>query len=74
MFVFLKNQPQLFPEPLPAKVEEDILSNGVGQVKFQASLWRAKLYSATAQIAFLKGQTVSIVGREGLTLLVQPGE
>ncbi len=62
--------PTMFPKPLPATVIESISCHQKGIVKFQGNYWHAKFYQNNAQIAILSGEPVTVIGREGNTLLV----
>gem|GEM_PF-4616990 len=49
-----------------------IAPNQPGRVKYKASYWSAKLYPSDRETSPLTpGQLVGVVGREGITLLVQ---
>lgn len=71
MSPFMTHHPEYFSTPQPGVVTEDILPNCLGRVKFRASLWRAKLRQPSSQVVH-EGQVVIVIGRQGLTLLVQP--
>lgn len=63
-------------DPLPfkgtGKVERTIAHNHSGRVYFQATYWPAKFYDAACQLKAVPGESIKIVGRQGLTLLVSP--
>ena len=65
--------------PLPSKeeqhnmqaiVSETIPKSGVGWVSYEGALWKARCQ--ISDIAIANGQTVQVVGRQGLTLIVLP--
>jgi membrane protein implicated in regulation of membrane protease activity len=53
-------------------VSKSITSKQPGRIKCQAVYWPASLYKAQPNISLQPGQTVKVVGRQGLTLLVRP--
>ena len=57
-----------------ARVERAITSGRGGRVYFQATYWPARLYQSDSQRTVLPGDMVTIMGRQGLTLLVKPGD
>lgn len=65
--------------PLPARdgqpsteatVSEAIPKGGVGRVSYEGALWKARCQ--ISDIHIIRGQTVQVVGRQGLTLIVLP--
>jgi membrane protein implicated in regulation of membrane protease activity len=69
----IKPAPELFPSPDTGIVDQAIAPNQPGRVKYQASYWPARLYQVTGSVQLQAQQAVQVVGREGITLLVQPG-
>ena len=61
---------ELFPNKVPAIVEEQITANWPGRVKFQGSYWPARLYQLDCQLTLHPDSIVMVVGIEGITLLV----
>jgi membrane protein implicated in regulation of membrane protease activity len=55
-----------------AVVSEAIPQAGVGWVSYEGALWKARCQ--ISDIAINSGQTVQVVGRQGLTLIVLPME
>lgn len=53
-------------------VEEVITPKHKGRVHFQATSWPARLYPGNFHTVLLPGETVAVVGRDGITLLVIP--
>ena len=53
-------------------VSKPITSTQPGRIKCQAVYWPACLYKAQSKTSLQPGQTVKVIGRQGLTLLVQP--
>lgn len=71
--------PDLFPEaiewfdePVASEVEETITLSQSGRVRALASTWPAKFFSAQSTHTVTAGDTVWVVGRQGITLLVIP--
>lgn len=54
-----------------AVVENEIEPGKFGRVRYQASRWKARCDSATA---IAKDSRVRVLGRQGLTLIVEPIE
>ena len=67
---------ELFKEQKPARVEHPITSRAKGRVFFEGSYWPAQLYHngsvALAECALEVSSWVTVIGRQGLTLLVVP--
>jgi membrane protein implicated in regulation of membrane protease activity len=55
-------------------VDQVIAPNQPGRIKYQASYWPARLYQVKGAIQLDSQQVVQVVGREGITLLVQPND
>ncbi|MBW4467070.1 MAG: NfeD family protein [Pegethrix bostrychoides GSE-TBD4-15B] len=53
-----------------AVVSEMIPRGGVGWVSYEGSLWKARCQISDVEIA--RSQTVQVIGRHGLTLIVLP--
>ena len=53
-----------------AVVSEAIPRGGVGWVSYEGALWKARCQISDVEIA--RSQTVQVVGRQGLTLIVLP--
>jgi membrane protein implicated in regulation of membrane protease activity len=53
-----------------ATVSEAIPKGGIGWVSYEGGLWKARCQ--ISDIAISVGQTVHVVGRQGLTLIVLP--
>lgn len=65
--------------PLPTKeeqpdtqaiVSETVPKGGVGWVSYEGALWKARCQ--ISDITIPNGQTVNVIGRQGLTLIVLP--
>ncbi|MBT9316453.1 hypothetical protein D0962_16415 [Leptolyngbyaceae cyanobacterium CCMR0082] len=54
------------------KVSKTISAQHIGQVRFQATYWRARLHQTKSCTQILPGHEIRVIGREGLTLLVMP--
>ncbi|MEC4987538.1 MAG: NfeD family protein [Oscillatoria sp. PMC 1068.18] len=66
---------EMFAEPSLGSVEIAIAHDQPGRAKFRASYWPAKLYQTTPDLIptlLQPGQPVTVVGREGIVLLVVP--
>lgn len=63
---------EMLPEPKRGTVEKAIAPNQRGRVKAMGSYWPAKFYRADSLDQLLPGQSVLVVAREGITLLVMP--
>ncbi|MDJ0707784.1 MAG: NfeD family protein [Leptolyngbyaceae cyanobacterium MO_188.B28] len=60
------------PVKTTARVEKTISPSCRGRVYFQATYWPARFYQPDCQATVLPGDSVTIIGRQGLTLLVRP--
>jgi len=72
MFSFETKSVVMFEQGLTGVVERTIKPGAKGQIKFQGSYWSAALYPPHHDKAIPRGQRVTIIGREGITLLVHP--
>lgn len=61
-----------FPQPGIGKVEQTITPTQPGRVKFQATYWPARLYAPEYDVTLMPDETVTVIGRQGITLLVAP--
>ncbi len=68
---FLQNT-DLFPLQGQGIVQQAILPPYSGRVRFRATYWPARLSQTTTLGKLQPGDPVEVVGRDGLTLLVQP--
>jgi len=62
----------LFSKAEAGKVEKTITSSESGRVKFQGSYWPAQFYYPDSHLTANPDEVVTIVGRQGITLLVVP--
>lgn len=62
----------MFPEPLLGIVEQAIAFNQRGRVKFDGTYWPARFYDPDCQATVPPNQFVTVVARDGITLLVVP--
>lgn len=62
---------KLFGQPGTGKVEQEINHTHPGRVKWRASSWPAQLHQTDTKEMILPGEQVSVVGRHGITLLVE---
>jgi len=72
MYNFPDYQPEIFSTPLKGTVTKAIALNAPGRVKCMASYWPAKIYQVDRPVTLKPDQLVSVIGRQGLTLLVRP--
>lgn len=63
---------QIFPYPGNGIVTETITTTQRGRVKFDSSYWPARLHEINVPTRLTPQDLVIVVGREGMTLLVQP--
>jgi membrane protein implicated in regulation of membrane protease activity len=65
---------ELFDTPKPARVELPITAQDKGRVFYEGTYWPAQLYptEAGATYALAPSSLVTVIGRQGLTLLVSP--
>jgi hypothetical protein len=63
---------KLFSQPGTGKVERMISSTQPGRVEFQATYWPARLYHPEHEVTLVPDDPVTVVGRQGITLLVVP--
>lgn len=63
---------ELFAQPKTATVDRPIEANQRGRVYYEGTYWHARFYSLNAQVQAEVASLVTVVGRQGLTLLVQP--
>jgi membrane protein implicated in regulation of membrane protease activity len=67
---------ELFKKPKTARVERTITARLKGRVFFEGTYWPARVYEAAdgtiSDYAFDVSSWVTVIGRQGLTLLVVP--
>lgn len=61
---------KLFSQPDTGRVEESITPTQPGRVRFKSTSWPARLYCLDDQSTLLPNDLVSVVGRQGNTLLI----
>jgi hypothetical protein len=69
---FYRPNYQLFAQPGTATVVETITLSRRGRVRYLSSYWPARLHQGTSSTQLTPEQTVLVLGREGMTLLIQP--
>lgn len=69
--LFRPDKVELFAEPVVGWVEQEISDNQPGRVACQGSSWPAQLYCAKSEFVLLPNEAVSVVGSQGITLLVE---
>ena len=55
-----------------AKVVRVITSEDAGRIRFQGTDWPAQFHCPDSQMSALPNTKVKVIGRRGLTLLVEP--
>jgi membrane protein implicated in regulation of membrane protease activity len=67
---------EFFKEPKTARVERTITAHSKGRVFFQGTYWPARVYETAEGLVadhdFHVSSWVTVIGRQGLTLLVVP--
>lgn len=63
---------ELFEQPKTAKVDRVIETHQRGRVYYEGTYWHARFYSLNHQVQAEVASLVTVIGRQGLTLLVQP--
>ena len=58
-------------EKSPAKVIDEISLKKPGRIYFEGSYWAARLQDSRQQLLVLPGSFVKVVGRQGITLIVE---
>ncbi len=69
---FLHKEQVLFATPGIGTVSQPITATQKGRIQYQASFWPAKLHGSQSRWHIAPGETVMVVGREGILLLVKP--
>ncbi|MGC9505176.1 NfeD family protein [Baaleninema sp.] len=72
MTLFEANSYKMFPCPLCATVTSAVSPEMAGRVFFKGTYWPARFYTLSPQSLVQPGQSVNIVGRDGITLLILP--
>jgi len=63
---------ELFPCPLQGEISTAIACDKQGRVKALSSIWPARFHPSNTEALALPGASVTVIGREGITLLVEP--
>jgi hypothetical protein len=64
---------KLFPQPARGHVEQSIAPEQMGRVRFQGSIWKAK-FAESHYKPVMPGDSVAVLGVQGITLVVTPTE
>lgn len=64
--------PQLLSKPAHGITDRPIAYGHAGRVKYRGTYWFAKLYEPDQSVVIPTGAPVTIIGIEGITLLVVP--
>jgi hypothetical protein len=65
---------ELFVQPILGKAEKMITATHPGRVQAMATSWPAELLEVDENTHIFPGESVTIMGRRGITLLVMPGD
>jgi membrane protein implicated in regulation of membrane protease activity len=68
----LQKQIELFSTPIEGIIDRPTTNDRPARVKALGTIWNARLYQLDGQIAIAADVRVLIVGRQGITLLIQP--
>ncbi|MBP0000018.1 MAG: NfeD family protein [Cyanobacteria bacterium SID2] len=60
-----------FPLPLKGIVSKTITANIPGRIRFQGTFWPAHLYQGGRLTTLYPNSPVSVIGRQGIALLVK---
>ncbi|MBD0267142.1 NfeD family protein [Pseudanabaena sp. FACHB-2040] len=63
---------ELFEKPGTARVERAIATDQRGRVYYEGTYWHARFYSLNQQVQVEVAERVTVIGRQGNALLVQP--
>lgn len=63
---------ELFDQPGTARVDRLIAADQRGRVYYEGTYWHARFYTLNAQLQAEVSSWVTVIGRQGITLLVQP--
>lgn len=69
--LFRPDKVQLFNEPVIGSVEQQITSHQAGRVACLGTSWPAQFYSPHTEFMLLPNEAVSVIGTQGITLLVE---
>ena len=72
MYILEQIPVEFFEQPLTGIVECDITEHLSGRVKVMGVSWKASLYDLDGGCTLSPGSFVTVLGRRGNTLLVQP--
>ncbi len=72
MTLMLPETVELFSVPVVGQVKETISASRPGRIAAIASTWNARFYNPNCQTEISPGETVTVVGRHGIMLLVVP--
>ncbi|HEY9663765.1 MAG TPA: NfeD family protein [Allocoleopsis sp.] len=60
----------LLPKTAVGIVDRAITPSQPGRIRFQGSFWNARFYNPNWNYAIHPGESITVVGRQGITLLV----
>ncbi len=69
--LFRPDKVQLLSEPVVGWVEQQITPHQAGRVSCQGSSWPAQFYCPHTEFLILPNEPVSVIGTQGITLLVE---
>jgi membrane protein implicated in regulation of membrane protease activity len=70
--LFSPSSSKMFPQPVRGTAIGEINHTQSGQVKYQGTFWTATLYESDCQLTIQPGEPVTIIGIQGINLLVVP--
>ena len=72
--VFVQSTIEIFPEPIFGTVEQAIAPHRPGRVQCLGTSWPARFHAKSYSIILYPEMLVTIVGIQGITLLVLPSD
>ncbi|MGA7937205.1 MAG: hypothetical protein WCA35_26880 [Kovacikia sp.] len=70
MNLFQPDRPKILTEPVMAIVDVSYAPHSI-RVKYAATTWNAKFHNLNSVVALFPGQSVKVVGIQGITLLIE---
>lgn len=72
MFKTFSDRVEWFPSSIFGEVDQPITLSRAGRVHVLGSFWKAQFYHFDCQLIAAPGTSVLVLGRKGITLLVEP--
>jgi membrane protein implicated in regulation of membrane protease activity len=70
--LLLAQNPKMLRQPVQGIVQQAIAPDQPGRITYQGSYWPAKFFQPDHQAIIAAGDSATIIGRLGITLLVVP--